>query len=116
VHDDDQWERRRHCSFDDQRDILDDHRTGGRLRDQFGGPLSDQRVQDVIEPLPGCRVAEHDLTEPGTIETTVGIEHARPELLHQPGQPDAAGDDHLPGDLVGVHQRGPQLDETRGDR
>ncbi len=100
----------------EQRDVVHDDRVRSGRRQQLGGALPHQRVDDRLERLPALRVREHDRGQGGAVERPVGGQHLGAELLHDRGQARCARLDDLARDRVGVDDDGAEGGQPLSDR
>lgn len=116
VHDDDQREHRRHLGFDEQRNVLDDHRILPRGGDQLRAPSSHQWVNDAVQGLPFLLVTERDRGQRGTVQGAIGLQDPGPEGLDELAQTLGTRFDDLTGDDVAIDDDAATFGERGGHR
>ena len=72
VDDDDQREHRRHLGFDQQWDVLDDHRIVVGRRDELRPPVRHQRMHDAVQGGALLVVAERDRGQGRAVQRPFG--------------------------------------------
>ncbi|MCY1424772.1 hypothetical protein D9M71_405340 [compost metagenome] len=99
--------------FDQQRRHIDRIRRL-RLGQIAENLLTDQRVQQLLQPFALRWVGENQLAQGGAIELAVALQHARAEALDDAGQGRATRFDNPARRLVGIDQVHTKLDEALG--
>lgn len=109
VNDDDGIEPVGTPGLDQQRDHVHHDRPQWCGFLQIGSPGPDPRMQDRLQVLPRCRIAEYETGQRGSVQTSVGPQHLGPEAIGDRGQTRRTRFDNLPGEDIGIDDDGPEI-------